>query len=192
MLGRGIDRNIQDAYRFLCINYSPGDEIYLFGFSRGSYTVRSLAGLLSHCGLLKREFLRDIPKAYENYRKRADRDSREMIELIPHCHPNAELDNRVPITLLACYDTVGSLGVPDHFHHIPIGKLVKRDRYAFHDTVLSDIIQHALHAVSVDENRETFSLTPMQKHPEFQGQTLYQVWFPRWPWLCGRRDQKRE
>ena len=46
--GWGIDQNIQDAYRFLCLNYEAGDEIYLFGFSRGAYTVRSLAGLLAY------------------------------------------------------------------------------------------------------------------------------------------------
>ncbi|MEH2008448.1 DUF2235 domain-containing protein [Nostoc sp.] len=44
--GLGIDRNIEDCYRFLSLNYVPGDEIYLFGFSRGAYTVRSLAGMI--------------------------------------------------------------------------------------------------------------------------------------------------
>jgi uncharacterized protein (DUF2235 family) len=45
-LGMGIDHKIQDAYRFLCMNYEPDDEIYLFGFSRGAYLVRCLAGLI--------------------------------------------------------------------------------------------------------------------------------------------------
>lgn len=55
--GVGIDANIQDGYRFLCLNYVPGDEIYLFGFSRGAYTVRSLAGMIYCSGLLERRYI---------------------------------------------------------------------------------------------------------------------------------------
>lgn len=53
--GEGIDKNIRDCYRFLVHNYDPGDKLYFFGFSRGAYTVRSLAGFIRNCGLLKRE-----------------------------------------------------------------------------------------------------------------------------------------
>ncbi|MBD2308523.1 DUF2235 domain-containing protein [Chroococcidiopsis sp. FACHB-1243] len=69
--GIGIDTNIQDAYRFLCLNYEIGDEIYLFGFSRGAYTVRSLAGLI-RCtgGLLLRQNIREAPYMYQIYRDR--------------------------------------------------------------------------------------------------------------------------
>jgi len=52
--GKGIDKNIQDCYRFVVHNYEPGDGLYLFGFSRGAYTVRSLAGLIRNCGILRR------------------------------------------------------------------------------------------------------------------------------------------
>ena len=62
-LGWGIDKNIQDAYRFLCLNYEQGDEIYLYGFSRGAYTVRSLAGLIYCSGLLARNKIRQAPRA---------------------------------------------------------------------------------------------------------------------------------
>lgn len=65
--GLGIDRNIQDAYRFLCLNYIPGDEIYLFGFSRGAYTVRSLAGMIYCSGLLDRPHITRASAAYELY-----------------------------------------------------------------------------------------------------------------------------
>lgn len=53
--GKGIDKNIQDCYRFVVHNYAPGDALYLFGFSRGAYTVRSLAGLIRNCGILRPE-----------------------------------------------------------------------------------------------------------------------------------------
>ncbi|MDP6651505.1 MAG: DUF2235 domain-containing protein [Gammaproteobacteria bacterium] len=52
--GAGIDKNIMDCYRFIVHNYNPGDELYFLGFSRGAYTVRSLAGFIRNCGLLKR------------------------------------------------------------------------------------------------------------------------------------------
>ncbi len=195
--GKGIDKNIRDAYRFLTLNYAPGDEIFLFGFSRGSYTVRSLAGMLAHCGLIKRPHLRHIGEAYENYRQKIQSESAVMAEFRQqYCHLNSEYNNRVPITLLGCWDTVGSLGIPnvtlditrknipvasripDLVDKIPIDKLINRDRYAFHDTTLSTIVQHALHAVAVDEDRDTFSVTLMEKHPDAKEQTLKQVWFP--------------
>ena len=69
--GAGIDKNIMDCYRFMVHNYNPGDELYFFGFSRGAYTVRSLAGFIRNCGLLKREHAQRIPEAYKLYRKRA-------------------------------------------------------------------------------------------------------------------------
>src|ERR671932_2296063 len=68
--GRGIDDHIQDAYRFLCLNYVEGDEIYLFGFSRGAYTVRSLAGLIYCSGLLSHKNIRKTSEAYQLYRDR--------------------------------------------------------------------------------------------------------------------------
>ena len=66
-LGWGLDKNIQDAYRFLSSNYAAGDQIYLFGFSRGAYTVRSLVGMIRAVGMLPRSGIRQIPKAYKAY-----------------------------------------------------------------------------------------------------------------------------
>lgn len=158
--GWGIDQNIQDAYRFLCLNYDRGDEIYLFGFSRGAYSVRSLAGLLAYSGLLTRNNIRMAPEAYNLYRRR-DINSR---------HPDAiqfrseysfgeeRLGNRVPIKLLGCWDTVGALGLPDQ---IPIFSQLTNQKYKFHNTNLSSIIEHARHAVAIDETRQVFDVTPM-------------------------------
>jgi uncharacterized protein (DUF2235 family) len=86
--GSGIDNNIQDAYRFLSLNYSKDDEIYLFGFSRGAYTARSLAGLIN-CwgGLLPLPNIREAPLVYELYR---DRDltvsEKQALALLPIPH----------------------------------------------------------------------------------------------------------
>ncbi|MGE5655021.1 MAG: DUF2235 domain-containing protein [Actinomycetota bacterium] len=170
--GLGIDRKIQDAYRFLCLNYIPGDEIYLFGFSRGAYTVRSLAGMIYCSGLLERPHITRAPEAYELYRNRSIKP-RDKVSVD---YRNAYGD-RVPITLLGCFDTVGSLGIPGVAGFGKINEQVNK-RYQFHDTTLNKMVQNALHAVAIDEIRESFSVTPMKKHPEAENQRVIQVWFP--------------
>jgi uncharacterized protein (DUF2235 family) len=170
-IGLGIDRNIEDGYRFLVLNYVPGDEIYLFGFSRGAYTVRSLAGMIYCSGLLERPHITKAHEAYELYRKRdvKPRD-REAVEY------RQTFGDRVPITLLGCFDTVGALGIPGlaifrNFHN------QLNQRYRFHDTTINKLIQNALHAVAIDEIREIFDVTPMKPHPDAKTQRIIQKWF---------------
>jgi uncharacterized protein (DUF2235 family) len=78
--GWGIKEKILDAYRFLIINYEPGDELFFFGFSRGAYTVRSTFGLIRNCGLLKPEFAHKLPDAYALYRRRDDASHPDAVE----------------------------------------------------------------------------------------------------------------
>jgi uncharacterized protein (DUF2235 family) len=68
--GTGISENIRQAYRFLIDRFEIGDEIFLFGFSRGAFTVRSLAGLVRSCGILRRTASNMVPQAYDLYRTR--------------------------------------------------------------------------------------------------------------------------
>lgn len=170
--GWGIDTNIQNAYRFLSLNYEPGDEIYLFGFSRGAYTVRSLAGLIHCSGLLSRQHIYKAPEAYQLYRDRAIKPSNSIAEEF-----RATYGKRVPITVLGCWDTVGSLGVPNIAQLLPFEQLLN-SKYRFHDTELSSSIQNALHAVAIDELRKVFNVTPMQKSSKLESQQVRQVWFP--------------
>ncbi|WP_017718615.1 DUF2235 domain-containing protein [Kamptonema formosum] len=172
--GKGIDQNIQDAYRFLCLNYVEGDEIYLFGFSRGAYTVRSLAGLMYNTGLLKRENIRQAPEAYQLYCNRGIAPSDEEAK---DFRKENSLGSRVEITLLGCWDTVGSLGIPDLSYFGPLTQQLN-NQYRFHDTQLNKKIKNALHAVAIDEQRKVFNVTPMHKHPDAPDQVLRQVWFP--------------
>jgi uncharacterized protein (DUF2235 family) len=112
-LGWGLSRNVQDAYMFLVENYDdPSDEIFLFGFSRGAYTARSVAGLLRNAGLLKREYANKLDAAYELYRDRTDATHPRSVE--------AELFRKsfaceVRIKCIGVWDTVGALGVPVDF-----------------------------------------------------------------------------
>jgi len=179
--GKGIDQNIRDGYRFLCLNYEPGDEIYLFGFSRGAYTVRSLAGMIFNSGLLPREKIRKAPEAYEKYRSRQSEFAPDAYKMEQFRQENNA--KQVPITLIGCWDTVGSLGIPNLSTIFSFDQQINQ-KYAFHDTSLSPIIKNALHAVAIDEQREVFNVTPMQvsRRSEYKGQPvdqfLRQVWFP--------------
>ena len=67
--GKGLHKNIMDDYRYIVQNYSPGDEIFLFGFSRGAYTIRSLCGLINNCGIVTRPDARLIQTAFEHYKR---------------------------------------------------------------------------------------------------------------------------
>lgn len=109
-LGLGIDKKIQAAYRFLCLNYTEGDEIYLIGFSRGAYTVRCLAGLIYNSGLPRRKFVRMIPEAYEVYRDRGRETAPKGPAAVSFRNSYGD---RVPIKALCCWDTVAALGLPD-------------------------------------------------------------------------------
>ncbi len=177
-IGRGIDQNIQDAYRFLCLNYNEGDEIYLYGFSRGAYTVRSLAGLIDFSGLLTRDKIRQAPRAYELYRE-ADilPDNSEVVRFRQENGVRQENGDYVPITFLGCWDTVGALGIPDLISWLPVDEQFNQ-KYQFHDTFLSPIIQNARHAVAIDERKKVFDVTPMVKSSKNTQQTLSQIWFP--------------
>uniref|UniRef100_A0A7S1T6L6 T6SS Phospholipase effector Tle1-like catalytic domain-containing protein n=1 Tax=Compsopogon caeruleus TaxID=31354 RepID=A0A7S1T6L6_9RHOD len=166
-MGVGIDLIIQQLYSFLAWNYNEGDEIYMFGFSRGAFTVRSLAGLINHAGLVRRSELQFIKEAYDLYREKVPYDSEEA-----NAFRNSH-GRQVPIKLLACFDTVGALGLP--FEN-PATKDFN-ERYRFHDTTLSVLIENAIHILSIDEENKNFFPTMMNAHPEVKNQ-LTQLYFP--------------
>lgn len=166
--GSGIDKNILDCYRFLVHNYDPGDQLFLFGFSRGAYTVRSLGGLICNCGLIKREHADRIPAAYRLYRRRHPRSGPKG-EQARQFRADYAVEDVTAIEFIGVWDTVGALGIPAPF----LGTLGKAN-YLFHDTRPSSIIRHARHAVSIDENRQDFEPTLWTAKP---GMDLQQVWF---------------
>jgi len=172
-LGWGLSHNVQDAYMFVVENYDdPGDEIFLFGFSRGAYTARSVAGLLRNAGLLKREYASKLDAAYELYRDRTDATHPRSVE--------AELFRKsfareVRIKFIGVWDTVGALGIPVDFP----GVHMINDRWKFHDVQLSTIVDNAFQALAVDEHRKPFTPAIWQQQPAATqaGQRLEQVWF---------------
>lgn len=169
MLGAGIDKNIQDAYRFLVHNYLPGDEVFLFGFSRGAYTARSLVGLIRNAGLLRKINADLIPKAYALYRQPAQPDAPSAVRF-REAHSWEKWEVR--IAFIGVWDTVGALGVPSQI----VRRMGGNQRHAFHDTSLSGIIDHACHAVAIDEQRVDFEPALWTRLPK-PGQVIEQQWF---------------
>ncbi len=170
--GWWIDEKIEEAYIFLCLNYQPGDEIYLFGFSRGAYTVRSLAGLVNCSGLLQRPDISNTSEAYKIYRIP---DQNRRAEAATKFRQN-NTQQQVKIKFLGCWDTVGALGIPDFTPLLLIDEFFNI-KYQFHDTRLSPIIENARHAIALDEKQKALKVGIMNPGEAFNG-TLKQVWFP--------------
>ncbi len=174
--GLGLFDKIAAAYRFLVFNFEPGDEIFIFGFSRGAYTARSLAGMIRKCGIVPRTSARDVPEIFKFYKDSAthpnsDEAQRFRLRLCPEivlteADRSWRVENGVSVDLaesakllnvkyIGVYDTVGALGVP---RHLFLSRLFgQADKYEFHDTALSSTVHAARHAVAVDEDRKSFT-----------------------------------
>lgn len=167
--GQGLEENIHDAYRFLIANYEAGDEIYLFGFSRGAYTVRSLAGMVRNCGILRREFVEQYRRAIELYRSDSHPDDDVARQFRARFAVEGVDGQR--IKLIGVWDTVGALGIP-----LRGLRWITRRKHQFHDAELSGIVEHGYHALAVDERRRPFEPTLWAAMPK-PGQTVEQTWF---------------
>ncbi|MFF0159919.1 DUF2235 domain-containing protein [Streptomyces sp. NPDC005263] len=173
--GVGLSRNVTDAYRFLVENYEVGDALYLFGFSRGAFTARSLAGLVRNSGILRRENAGRLEQAWTLYRDRTEKPTGTASTLFRRAY-----SYETEIRFVGVWDTVGALGIPAPGPRWmqPAVNLVNR-RWAFHDTQLSTWVNGAFHALAIDEQRTAFRPTLWQQRPgaEEQGQELKQAWF---------------
>jgi uncharacterized protein (DUF2235 family) len=177
MFGRGIDTAITGAYEWLIDNYDPDDEIFIFGFSRGAYTARSLSGFILKCGLLQRGAPLGVNQLYRRYRQKHLPTIRDLI--IEHkdgppdyitkystMYSQSTQDDfreeawmlkyaqAVPIKFLGVFDTVGALGVP-----FALLRKLKGSAYPFLNTGLRHDNEYAFHALAIDEHRKAFRPT---------------------------------
>jgi uncharacterized protein (DUF2235 family) len=174
--GLGLKENIIEAYTFLVFNYEPGDQIYVFGFSRGAFTARSFCGLIRNAGIVDRRNIHSIRDAVNLYVSRESDDSpderkaREFrynhctsnciesdLEWLDNQYPDDDHSSKVPLRIeyLGVWDTVGALGVP------MMGSVTAaiNDDFEFHDTELDTFVHSARHAIAADEKRNTFAPT---------------------------------
>ena len=164
--GKGINKNIQDDYRYIVQNYSPGDDLFFFGFSRGAYTVRSLCGMINNIGILKRPDAALIARAFAHYKNPRPDYHPDGAESKAFRRKHSHRSRR--IAFVGVWDTVGALGIPFSF----LGLLHPKDE--FYDNKLGPVIEVARHAMAIDEQRSDFEPTVWAPRP---GIDLEQVWF---------------
>jgi uncharacterized protein (DUF2235 family) len=202
--GYGLDDNVLAAYKFLITHYEEGDDIYLFGFSRGAYTVRVLAGLIHRVGLLtiqQRNLAGAALTAYKQLSASSGDHERaqEQIEVDDDSGEHNQpvlltredqasqfariVSTRWPtINFLGVWDTVASVIVPrpDRFYAFSLEKLAH--------TRLNPSVKVFRQAIAIDERRRMFRLDPWSDSQTFmrnrfsktnnaEPQDAVQVWF---------------
>lgn len=169
--GAGISKNILDCYTFVFENYAAGDQIYLFGFSRGAATVRSLSSFIHHFGILPKSRPELIKKAYKIYKIKNKNKRETNAQKFVATHHTMW----TRIQFLGCYDTVAALGLPIKPLSVFLN-MVPGLRHKFHNFTLSESVLHAYQALAIDDKRKTFH--PILWDAEASSyQTIKQVWF---------------
>ncbi|KAJ9654459.1 hypothetical protein H2201_008997 [Coniosporium apollinis] len=173
--GLGVSANIRAAYGFLAHNYDPGDKIFFFGFSRGAYTARSIAGLVNKLGLLTKQGMDYFPEVYAEFYNH------------PVLFPDFEFSDKLKKKLEGKFhegaeDAVKIIGVWDTVGFHAEGRA--GERIEFHSTMLSPKVEYAYHALALDERRLAFKPTlwqwPKDHVVDSRGRDLKdmrQVWF---------------
>ena len=172
-MGAGLFQKVQDGYEFLSFVWDPGDEIYIFGFSRGAYTARSLGGMIALFGVPNKNLdNQTVKRIFDGYR---------LSDHTQRLAAKAELNTQygladVNIRMVGVWDTVGALGIPGHLFNE-----FDQDKYGFLDTTLSPCVEKAFHAISIDERRASFPPT-FWSNPDgtyrANDSQVQQVWFP--------------
>jgi hypothetical protein len=168
--GIGLSENVRSAYAWFVDNYEDGDEIFLFGFSRGAYTARSVAGLIAHVGILRKHHMENFDEVWDYYRQPASIRERQETKFLAN-FPDRMTRDQVNIKCIGVWDTVGSLGIP--------GSHFCQREYKFHDTTLGPGVEYAFQALALDEQRAPFRPAIWKSNPKPRvRQTVEQVWFP--------------
>ena len=167
LMGRGINRQIRRAYGYLASRYREGDRIYLIGYSRGAYAVRSLAGVIDRVGLLMPEHAteRNITLAYRHYQCSPGSPAAQSFTRL-HCHPDTKIE------MVGVWDTVKALGL-----RLPLLWRFSEQTHAFHNHQLGQSVRHGFHALALDETRAVFDPVLWSCPSDFSGR-VEQVWFP--------------
>ncbi len=166
-MGRGINRQIRRAYGWLASHYRPGDRIFLLGYSRGAFAVRSLAGIIDRVGLLKADHAteRNVMLAYRYY-SRVSTSPAGQAFVRTFCHARAEIE------MIGVFDTVKALGL-----RLPLLWMWTEPQHEFHSHRLSANVRHGFQALALDETRAAFAPVLWDTTAgDWRGQ-VEQVWF---------------
>lgn len=142
--GAGLLDNVIEAYNFIINNYTPGDALYFFGFSRGAFTARACAGLVWEVGILRPSSMPEFIELYKTYI-----DAGDFTTDFARTEAWEEFKRRKggrhavvgsymqEVEVIGVFDTVGALGVPDLGHVITFDNSAFRQPYQFHDVELN-------------------------------------------------------
>jgi uncharacterized protein (DUF2235 family) len=183
--GIGLSRNVRQLYKELVRVYDGGaepDQIYVFGFSRGAFTVRTLAGFINNQGILARQ-ANDTPEALDHRIKEAYKAYRRCYRpalwrmwpwrrLFPAV-PRPTSEGKPRIRFIGVWDTVDAVGLPFHVADI-WNKLVYQ--FKFENRDLGQNVEQACHALAIDDERAAFS--PVLWNQPASETRIEQVWFP--------------
>jgi uncharacterized protein (DUF2235 family) len=166
MMGRGINRQIRRAYGYLASRYRPGDRIFLFGYSRGAFAVRSLAGVLDQVGLLRTDSAteRNVQLAYRHYQAGGQSEAARAFAQ-ETCYPEISID------MIGVFDTVKSLGL-----RLPLLWKLTEGNHDFHNHALGRCVRSGYHALALEESRAVYAPVMWHSEPDWPGR-LEQVWF---------------
>lgn len=194
-IGWGLKRNVLNLYKFICVNYEPGDDIFGFGFSRGAFTIRVLVELIDSQGLVRansEELLKVwADDAYRRYRRECYRHTlfsplgalyrvvttslRTWILGFARYDQSNNAQN-IPIRFLGLWDTVDAYGMPIQELKKGIDKFIWPLSFKTH--VLSSRVRKACHALALDDQRATFHPLLWDETAEDRAsQRIEQVWF---------------
>lgn len=161
--GMGLSEHVRSVYAWFVDNYQDGDEIFLFGFSRGAYTARSVAGLIAHVGLLRKHHMENFEEVWDYYRQPEPVRQREEATFLAN-FPDRVPRQQVTIRCIGVFDTVGSLGIP-HSNFC-------QSKSQFHDTTLGPRVEYAFQALAIDEQRDPFRPAIWTSNPSPQVQQI--------------------
>ncbi|MCY4179176.1 MAG: DUF2235 domain-containing protein, partial [Litoreibacter sp.] len=167
LAGVGINEQIRAAYGFLASRYQPGDRIFFFGFSRGAYAVRSLAGVIDKVGLLRADCAteRNVRQAYRHYRLGPDSAAAAAFH-DAHCHA------QTPIEMIGVWDTVRALGF-----RAPVLWRFSPEEHSFHSHHLGRSVRNGFQALALNETRKAYEPVLWESRDDHEG-ALVQMWFP--------------
>lgn len=194
--GAGLKANVKRGIAFLALNYDEGDEIYLFGFSRGAYTARAVGGVIGAAGIPLD--ISETEKHWQRYQTLAklkyqagrypeDAKGRQKYKPLIKAAEDAVKEisryhgDEVPIRCVGVWDTVGAYGIPSGFANGLFPRVFTYWTHGFRDTRIGKKVRLGLHAVAIDEMRKPFSPTfwTVRKDRALpEAQDVEQVWFP--------------
>jgi hypothetical protein len=161
-----IGKECMEVYEYIVKNFDDNTEIWMFGLSRGSYTVRCVAGMINNCGIVKKRSTDDetsllIQEVYATYRSPFDEDKPDAKEMVEF-RKKASWQVKSPINVMAIIDTVGSLGIP----RLESG--VGFTWPEFHDQNISSKVQKVYHACSIHDRLWVFQPCRARRTEDFE------------------------